>query len=58
MKHEDKNKTTEVIVKKPTGPQAIAAQQRPPNYWRLSEAEQWDIDKRLGILDWDGDPTT
>ncbi len=27
---------------------------RPSNYFDLSHAEQWDIDKKLGILDWDG----
>jgi hypothetical protein len=28
---------------------------RPRNYFRRSQQEQWQIDKRLGILDWDGD---
>lgn len=28
--------------------------QRPKNYFKLSAAEQWEIDKRLGILDWEG----
>lgn len=28
--------------------------ERPRNYFRLSPQEQWDIDKRLGILDWEG----
>lgn len=38
------------------GPLATAALRRPEGYWGLSGAEQWDIDKRLGILDWSGDP--
>lgn len=32
----------------------IRANQRPENFNSLSPAEQWEIDKRLGILDWDG----
>lgn len=28
--------------------------QRPRNFFRLSFKEQWDIDKKLGILDWEG----
>ena len=28
--------------------------QRPSNYFSLTGSEQWDIDKKLGILDWDG----
>ena len=27
---------------------------RPSNFFKLSAEEQWAIDKRLGILDWDG----
>jgi hypothetical protein len=30
------------------------AMARPRNYKHLTEREQWAIDKRLGILDWDG----
>lgn len=29
--------------------------QRPKNYFKLSARQQWDIDARLGILDWNGD---
>ncbi len=29
--------------------------QRPRNYFRLSQQEQWRIDSQLGILDWKGD---
>ena len=29
------------------------ALKRPKNYNKLTSREQWDIDKRLGILDWD-----
>lgn len=28
---------------------------RPNNYFQLSAETQWDIDKNLGILDWNGD---
>jgi hypothetical protein len=28
--------------------------QRPTNYFKLSERQQWDIDANLGILDWEG----
>jgi hypothetical protein len=28
--------------------------QRPRNYFKLSGERQWEIDKDLGILDWDG----
>ena len=28
--------------------------ERPKNFLQLSAGEQWDIDKRLGILDWQG----
>jgi hypothetical protein len=33
---------------------AQKAKQRPANFNSLSPREQWEIDKRLGILDWDG----
>lgn len=36
-------------------PNARQACNRPLNYADLSPADQWAIDKRLGILDWDGD---
>ena len=32
------------------------ALKRPLNYCHLSSQEQWDIDKQLGILDWDPSP--
>lgn len=28
--------------------------QRPKNYFKLSQEEQWNIDRQLGILDWEG----
>ena len=28
--------------------------ERPKNYFKLSEEQQWDIDNELGILDWLG----
>lgn len=39
------------------GPMAEAAYKRPPNYKSLTGGEQYEIDKALGILDWDGDPS-
>lgn len=41
---------------KPGGPLYNAALKRPANYINLSQQRQWEIDKSLGILDWDGDP--
>ena len=32
--------------------EAKMALKRPKNYVKLSAREQWEIDKRLGILDW------
>ena len=28
--------------------------ERPWNFFKLSSNEQWEIDKKLGILDWEG----
>lgn len=28
--------------------------ERPSNFFKLSKEEQWKIDKKLGILDWQG----
>lgn len=30
------------------------AKKRPENFTKLTSEEQWEIDKDLGILDWDG----
>ncbi len=32
--------------------------QRPKNFFELSPETQWDIDKSLGILDWEGGKLT
>jgi hypothetical protein len=32
------------------------AMKRPSDYFKLSPSTQWEIDKRLGILDWDPTP--
>ena len=32
--------------------------QRPSNFFRLSGEDQWEIDKKLGILDWKGEGLT
>lgn len=32
--------------------------QRPKNFFKLTSQEQWEIDKVLGILDWDGSDLT
>ena len=31
------------------------AKMRSPSYWFMSPEEEWAEDKRLGILDWDGE---
>ena len=33
------------------------ALQRPADYYQRSPQDQWAIDKRVGILDWEGDIT-
>jgi hypothetical protein len=42
------------VTSPPISEGAIKALDRPENYAQLSPEEQWEIDKRLGILDWDG----
>jgi hypothetical protein len=37
-----------------TMPPAERVKMRPTNFESLSAEEQWQIDKRLGILDYDG----
>jgi len=32
--------------------------ERPTNYFNLDKKTQWDIDKKLGILDWEGEDLT
>ncbi len=32
--------------------------QRPTNFFTLSAEKQWEIDKSLGILDWEGSDLT
>ena len=36
------------------GEMYIRSFERPKNFFLLPGSEQWDIDKRLGILDWNG----
>lgn len=36
------------------GPMATKARERPAGYHRLTSLQQWEIDQRLGILDWNG----
>jgi len=31
---------------------------RPSNFFKLPAEQQWDIDKTLGILDWEGNDLT
>jgi hypothetical protein len=38
------------------GPQTLAAHDRPDDFYKLVPADQWLVDKRLGILDWSGEP--
>jgi hypothetical protein len=47
---------TSVSVPTVLGPMMLASQNRPRNYNKLSGEQQREIDKSLGILDWDGDP--
>ena len=35
-------------------PEARIALRRPAGFMGMRERERWDIDKELGILDWDG----
>ena len=35
-------------------PEYFQALKRPENYNQLPAREQWDIDKKLGLLDWEG----
>lgn len=44
----DKRRTKKAVVPKEK------AKERPKDFEELSPQEQWDIDKELGILDWDG----
>jgi len=32
--------------------------ERPKNFFYLSKEKQWEIDKKLGILGWEGDNIT
>jgi hypothetical protein len=32
--------------------------QRPKNFFKLPPSEMWEIDKQLGILDWNGSDLT
>lgn len=52
------NQVKKEPVKKAAAKPALTAVEvakgRTPNYHSLSPREQWAQDKRLGILDWDG----
>jgi hypothetical protein len=55
-KHEDIIvQLRKMIETPPESDMARRAKQRPANYSKLSGREQWEIDKGLGILDWEGD---
>lgn len=41
---------------KELGPLTLKCTERPEIFWQLSFDEQWNIDKKLGILDWSGCP--
>lgn len=47
---------TPVTVSKPSREldEKEQAKGRSPFYWDMLPEEQWEEDKRLGILDWDG----
>ena len=46
------------VQEKPTPYRQLDAKERlkgrSENYWQMSSESQWAEDKRLGILDWDG----
>lgn len=50
----DRRHASDEYAKEQAGDMAAAAERRPLNYSSLSLAEQWSIDRELGILDWDG----
>lgn len=56
IKYDPVIRLTEVSIERGLGPCARAALKRPANYAQLSAQEQWEIDRNLEILDWDGDP--
>lgn len=49
-----KNNHVKKVKAKPALTPAEEAKGRTPDYHSLSPREQWDQDKSLGILDWDG----
>lgn len=51
-----RKKMVDRVVIKVLGPRATSALRRSKDYAKLSPEDQWVEDKRLGILDWDGDP--
>lgn len=54
-KYIERLKALAATAGKPLGPLAqIAADKRPPQYSELSPQSQWDVDKKLGLLDWGG----
>ena len=46
------------LAEKSLGLMASRARQRPADFEQLSAEDRWKVDKKLGILDWDGDPST
>jgi hypothetical protein len=58
MNESDPAAARKILEAKYVGPQARQALRRPDNYRKLSARRQWEIDKELGILDWDGNPNT
>jgi hypothetical protein len=55
MAAQKKTKKQDSEKKSGLSPEAEKAKQRPADFEDLSAREQWEIDKELGILDWDGD---
>lgn len=56
MRPDELRRVADLIASSPKGPMATVAERRPANFRQLGEAEQWETDKALGILDWDGSP--
>ena len=55
MSPQDNKPTQETdLPVKSLSPEAQRARGRHPDYDRISPQEQWEDDKRLGLLDWDG----
>lgn len=53
-KYEEQEQQEQQEQKEHSSDMAIRSHDRPDNFKDLTPEEQWEIDKKLGILDWDG----